>query len=263
MQIRATNTPILMPDLLHQALATPGLVWLILTMVVAGLVRGFSGFGTGMIFAPIGYVFLPAADVILLLALTGFVSSGALLPRAVKEAELKEVSILGLGALVMAPLGVWLLTIFDQVTIRWGASAVAMAMVSALLLGWRYRGAITTPRLVGIGGTAGVFGGLLGLPGPAVILFYLASGARAAIVRANTIVFLAMLDVVLAINLTLGGFLNWEVIGLVIVLSIPYFAATRLGQRLFKPGYEQTYRLAAYGIIAAAVVIGLPLWDQG
>ena len=48
-------------------------------------------------------------------------------------------------------------------------------------------------------------GGMTGLTGPVIIVFYLANVRDVARVRANTIVFLAALDVVIAVNLIFGG----------------------------------------------------------
>ena len=42
-----------MPDALAAALAQPGLGWLICATFVAGMVRGFTGFGTALIFMPV------------------------------------------------------------------------------------------------------------------------------------------------------------------------------------------------------------------
>lgn len=250
-----------MPEWLTEALATPGLMWLVLTIGVAGIVRGFSGFGTALIFVPIANIFLSASDVVALTMLTGFGSMAALLPSALKTAEIKDVSTMGLAAVLTVPLGLLLLVQFDQDVIRWTATVIAFGMLSALVLGWRYRGVIDVRRLLGIGGAAGVFGGMTGLTGPAVILFYLAKGARAEVVRANTILFLAILDVVIIINMTIGGMTSWRLVGIAFVLTVPYFITSKLGQAMFKPEYEKTYRSVAYAVIALAVVTGLPLWD--
>ena len=45
--------------LLWQALQFEGLYWLIFAAVVAGLVRGFSGFRTNLVFLPLSGQFLP------------------------------------------------------------------------------------------------------------------------------------------------------------------------------------------------------------
>lgn len=250
-----------MPDLFLQALDTPGLGWLILTISVAGIVRGFTGFGTALIFVPVANVFLAAADVIAVMTITGIASLLALVPRAVKTAELRDISILGGAAVFTVPLGLWLLTQLPHETIRWLVAIIAFSMLSALILGWRYTGKINIRRLMGIGGASGVIGGMTGLTGPVVILFYLAKGARAAIVRANTIIFLAILDVVIVANLLIGGMMDMRHVWLGGILGVPYFITSRIGQALFDPNYEKTYRTVAYLVIALAVMTGLPIWD--
>ncbi len=250
-----------MPDLFGSVLATPGLIWLICTIGVAGIVRGFSGFGTALIFVPIANIFLPATDVIAITMLTGFGGTAALLPRALKVAEIKEVSTLGAASILTIPIGLWAMLQLDHDTVRWIATGIAAVMLSALVLGWRYRGKIDLKRLLGIGGVAGIFGGMTGLTGPAVILFYLANGARAEIVRANTILFLAILDVIVIANMAIRGLLTLELLALGLTLSVPYFVTSRIGQTLFDPNYEKTYRSVAYAVIALAVLTGLPIWD--
>ncbi|WP_353532924.1 TSUP family transporter [Cognatishimia sp. WU-CL00825] len=252
-----------MPDFLSTAWATPGLIWLVMTIAVAGIVRGFAGFGTALIFVPIANIFLSATDVVAVTMLTGLGSMAALLPRALKTAEIKDVSLMGAAAILTVPFGLWLLYMLDQVTIRWAATIIATVMLTALVFGWRYKGLIDATRMLGIGATAGVFGGMTGLTGPVVILFYLASGARAAIVRANTILFLAMLDVVIILNMLVSGLLTLRVLGIAIVLTVPYFLSSKVGQSMFSPDYEKIYRAVAYGVIALAVLTGLPIWSEG
>lgn len=250
-----------MHDALQTALATPGLIWMLLTISAAGIVRGFSGFGTALIFVPIGHLFLDGSDVIAVVVLTGIGSIIALMPRALKVAEIKEVSTLALAATLTVPLGLWLLGQLDQLTVRWIAAAISGSMLLALILGWRYRGQLDLKRKFGIGSAAGIFGGLTGLTGPAVILFYLASGTRAEIIRANTILFLGILDAIIIINMLFRAQIDLSLVAIAFVLTVPYFITTRIGQTLFNPKFESTYRIVAYTVIALAVLTGLPLWD--
>ena len=71
-----------MPDILAQALATPGLFWLMVAISVAGIVRGFTGFGTALIFVPVAGIFLEPERVIGVITVTGIFSAAALVPRA-------------------------------------------------------------------------------------------------------------------------------------------------------------------------------------
>lgn len=250
-----------MPDALLAALSLPGFGWLVLTISVAGIVRGFTGFGTALIFVPVAGLFLPAAHVIGTITMTGIASTAALLPRAWGHASRREVGLLILGALPTVPLGLMVMESLEALTVRWIVAGIAGVTLLALVSGWRYAGAINRPGLVIIGAAAGLAGGMTGLTGPVVILFYLAGQAAAQTVRANTILFLAGLDVVVIANLLWRGFAGIEVIWLALALSVPYFITSLIGQALFDPARETLYRRAALGIIALAVLSGLPIWS--
>lgn len=249
-----------MPEALSAALATPGLYWLMLTIGAAGLVRGFSGFGTALIFVPVANIFLDPKEVIVVIALTGIASNAVILPRAWKQGSRAEVGYLVLAALLTVPLGLTALDFLDQITIRWIIAGVAGGMLAALIAGWRYSGAVNMPTVLAIGAAAGIVGGMTGLTGPVVILFYLSGQAVAQSVRANTILFLAALDVVLIANLVWQGAVRLDLLMLAVVLAIPYATTTLIGQRMFRPDYEKLYRSVAYAVIALAVLSGLPIW---
>ncbi|MEM6481775.1 MAG: sulfite exporter TauE/SafE family protein, partial [Pseudomonadota bacterium] len=78
--------------------------------------------------------------------------------------------------------------------------------------------------------------------------------------RANTILFLAILDAVLAVNLFLRGALDGSSLATALILAVPYLVTSLVGQALFRPGLERVYRAAAYAVIALAVLSGLPVW---
>lgn len=249
-----------MPEAFGAALATPGLPWLLLAIGVAGVVRGFTGFGTALIFVPVAGIFLAPQVVVGVMMLTGLVSSAALLPRAWGQADRREVGLLALAAVLTVPLGLWLMTQLDPVLIRWCVAVIAGITLAALISGWRFSGRVNHPQLAGIGAAAGGIGGLTGLTGPAVILFYLAGQSVAQRVRANTILFLAALDVVIVANLLFRGAVTAGLVTLALVLAVPYLITSLIGQALFDPRHERLYRWAAYAVIGLAVLSGLPLW---
>ncbi|GGO57856.1 hypothetical protein SAMN05444398_10772 [Roseovarius pacificus] len=252
-----------MPDTLLQAWATPGLIWLVIAIGIAGIVRGFTGFGTALIFVPVAGIFLPPAIVIGVITLTGVASTAALLPRAWGQAHRREVGVLALAALITVPAGLWLMDRLPTDTVRWIVAGVAAATLLALVAGWRFSGQVSKPGLGMIGAVAGVIGGLTGLTGPVVILFYLAGQSTAQSVRANTILFLAILDVVIVGNLLWRGTVTLNTVLLAVTLAVPYFITTLIGQSMFDPRHERLYRWAAYGVIGVAVLTGLPIWTPG
>ena len=250
-----------MPDTLTQVLATPGLVFVVLAIAMAGLVHGFAGFGSSLIFVPVAAQFLPLPEVVVVLVLTGLVTVAALVPRAWHDADRAEIGFVVFAALLALPVGVYALTRLDQVLMRWFVSFVAAGTLLAVCAGWRYSGQLDKGGLATVGAAAGLLGGMTGLTGPVMILFNLAGGRSAATMRANMILFLAALDVALVVALAVSGQVTWPVVVMSGVLCIPFLLTLTLGQALFRPELERLYRGVAYGVIALAVLSGLPLFD--
>lgn len=249
-----------MPEIVQGVLATPGLLWIASAFLAAGLVRGFTGFGTALIVMPVAAAFVPMPLAIALVMATGMASWPLIVPRAVREAERREVVLLAAAAAVTTPLGVWLLTWVDGNLLRWAVSLAAALTLAALVTGWRYHGKVHGAKLAAVGGAAGVLGGTTGLTGPPVILFYLASTRPAWIMRANTILFLALLDIAVIANMIWHGLIHWTVVPIALTLAVPYGSGILVGQKLFRPELERVYRLLAYSVIAVAILSGLPLF---
>ena len=250
-----------MPEILTSVLETEGIIWILGAYIAAGLVRGFTGFGTAMIVIPVGAIFLPMPEVVFILTLSGVGSSITLVPKAWSQADRSEVFLLGLSAVVAMPLGVYLLAILDQNVLRWALTAIIGALLAALVTGWRYSRTLNKTGFVSVGASAGVVGGATGMTGPVVILFYLAGRKATVVIRANTILFLALMDVAIVANLVVAGLVQWDALYTAIAVTIPYMAMTLVGQALFRPQFERFYRIAAYAIIAAAAFSSMPVFN--
>src|SRR5580704_7476592 len=78
--------------------------------LICGIARGFSGFGSALIFMPLASSIAAPRLVAALLLIIDFVGSTPLIPSAWKQADRKATAIMALGALVGVPIGTWLLT---------------------------------------------------------------------------------------------------------------------------------------------------------
>src|SRR4030088_3318079 len=105
---------------------------------VSGAARGFSGFGSALIFMPLASSLAAPRLVAALLLIIDFVAAAPLVPNAWKHADCRATAVIVLGALVGVPIGTWFLSRLDSVTTRWIISAFVFALL--LLSGWRYRG---------------------------------------------------------------------------------------------------------------------------
>lgn len=241
-------------------LATDGLAWLALAVLVAGVVRGFSGFGSALVYLPIAGIFLPPVWVIATTATFSIFGPLPLLPSAWRVADKGEVLRLALAGAVAIPLGVALLTMLEPTAFRWLVSAVSGATILALASGWRYQRAVPVPLGLAAGFAAGLMGGFMGLPGPPVILLYLSGRKAVAEIRAVILLFLFTTDVVVLVTLAARGMVTAQALLIGLLLAPCYMTGGLVGKRLFDPAREGLFRAVAYGIILLAAVTGLPVF---
>jgi len=250
-----------MPDALISALAMPGLIWVAMAALVGGVVRGFSGFGTGMIYLPVAAQVLPPFWAILTLVMMDLFGPVPNLRRAWRDAHKADLARLALGALALLPLGLLVLSLIQPQSFRYAVSFLALGLLVCLVLGLRWRGTLRPPLVFAIGGVSGFLGGLTGLAGPPVILTYLASPHGPAVIRANTMLHLFFFDILLIAMIGARGELNWTPVVIGLMMAVPNILGNMIGAAIFDPERESLYRAVAYGVIAVSAISGLPLWD--
>lgn len=249
-----------MPEAISQALALDGLVWLGVAALVAGTVRGFSGFGTALIYLPVAAQVIDPVWCIATLAVMDVFGPLPNLPAAVKAGHRRDMLRLAVAALLTIPFGLMILNAVPPEMFRLVVACLSLGLVVLLVTGVRYRGTITPRMVYGIGATAGLLGGATGSPGPPVILFYMARPIAARAIRANVTVFLFNYDLIILGVLLLRGELLTEIIALGLVLALPNLIGNLIGAAIFRPGYERAYKGAAYLIIAASALSALSVW---
>lgn len=237
------------------------LVCLVVTAFVAGLARGFSGFGSALIFMPLASMVAGAQIAAPLLLVIDFLTSLTLIPNAFRRADKRDVGIISLGALIGVPLGTLALAFGNPLAIRWAIAALIVAMLALLASGWRYPGRPTTAATVAVGGVAGFFGGLAQIGGPPVVMYWLRDTAVAAVTRANIILYFAVADIMIIVSYSIGGLWTSAILGLAAITGPLFALGLRLGSKLFGRASDTLFRRICYGLIALSALISLPLFD--
>ena len=250
-----------MPDILAAAGSTSGLIWLVVAVCVAGLVRGFAGFGSAMIIMPVAASVLSPVQAVTFTVFTELLGPLPNLPDAWRTAHLRDILLLLLGAAVALPFGLWALAVVDPMLFGWMVSVIVLTLLALLMTGWRYRGRLNARLTAAAGALGGFMTGVAGLPGPPVIMLYMASVQPIAVIRANFLLYLLALDLMLIPLMWGTGLLVWEVALLGLLIGVPNLVANFLGARLFDPGAERLFRAVAYLVIALSAMLGLPIWN--
>jgi len=246
--------------MIWQALSFDGLPVLIIAAFAAGIVRGFAGFGTAMVFVPIAALVVEPIHAILIMMTFDLFGPIALLPRAWRDGEPRDVGLLGMGAVIGLPFGIYLLTRLDPIVFRWLISLLALGLLVLLASGWRYRNPLGVLMTGIVGVISGFLCGVAALPGPPVILSYMSSPRAPQVVRGNTMMYLFLVDIMTFVMFAIKGLIVLVPLVIGLVLTVPYAIAGLIGQRVFNPEKEHIYRRVAYVLIAASALAGLPVW---
>ena len=237
-------------------LADPGgvLLWAGITAFVAGLMRGFAGFGSAILMAPIFAVLLGPVHMVPMVAAIELPMSVMLFLGSRRDVEWKFVAPLSAIAMAAMPVGIWLLVSLDASAITKAVSVIVLLFVAVLITGWRYQGPRPLALTLGIGGISGAMMATTSVGGPPVLLYMLAAAMPAATIRANIVAYYLLTGFVLVTMVMLASPTALAAVIDALVLLPIILASSWTGSRL---AGDQTYRWIAYIFLAAAGLIGL------
>lgn len=227
---------------------------------IAGLARGFSGFGAALIFVPLAAAALgPRLAAPVLLVIDG-VGSLPMVPSAWRRApRQKPVLLVALGAVLAVPVGVWILTVVDPVGLRWAISLTILGLALLLASGWRYTGRPHAGPALLAGGASGLLNGAAQIGGPPVVLYWLGQrGLDLAEARANIVLYFAYTTLWSAVVFAYAGLFNTQVAIMALAAGPTYVAGTLLGMRMYGIASPVLFRRICYALIIIAAILGMP-----
>jgi hypothetical protein len=248
-------------ELIPSDVSTNSAIAICLIGFISGAARGFSGFGSALIFMPLASSLAAPRLIAALLLIVDFVGAMPLLPHAWRTADRKATGIIVTGALVGVPIGTWLLTRLDPVTTRWIISGFVAALLLLLLSGWRYRGPDHVTLSIGIGALSGFCSGLAQTGGPPIVGYWLGRPVASEIARANIMLFFVASDFFSVVSYAISGLMSRDALLFSLLVGPIYALGIRVGASLFGRASDALFRGICYALIALAVIFGLPALD--
>lgn len=232
------------------------LAWLALAILVAGFVRGYSGFGfSALLIAASSLVTNPLNFVAVVVILETVMSLQAA-KRAGPDVDWRRVWWLLGGAALGLPLGLWILTGVSEDTARAVVSGYVLVMCAVLLAGWRLRAEVR-----GAGnGLVGVVSGLANAPGMGglpVAAFFAAQPMQANVFRATLIAYFPLLDIYSAPLYWYAGLVSWDTLTAALIALPLTLLGNWLGGRHFFGTDPQEFRRFAIVLLAGLAGMGL------
>jgi len=218
---------------------------------LAGMVRGFSGFGFSLLAITAISLALPPAAIIPSIFMLEVAASLHLLRAAWHEVHWRSLTWLLLGCLVATPLGVWALASVPAAPMRIALAAFVIAAALAFLRGWQLARMPGRQATFATGLATGLANGGFGMGGPPVVLFYLGSPAGAAAGRASIIAYFVATDLMGLAYLAPAGLVTWDSLRLAAWFLLPMLAGVTLGARGFIAMDQARFRLWTLRILLA------------
>lgn len=248
--------------ILGELLSETAMIVVITIVFITGIIRGFAGFGSGMIIGPTTAAFFGPQ---MALAMISIIDALPTLPlawsarKSVNWAELLPV-VVGYAALV--PAGIWVLKSGDPTALRWFISISILLAVIILWSGWKYTGPRNNAVSFSFGALGGFMGAAAALPGPSVLIYWLASAAKAIEVRANMIWYLFLTDLLIILGYLFSDIYSWEALYRATLCIPGYLIGIWIGSRFFSSASEYVYRTIAFLMILIAAVTSMPFLDS-
>src|SRR5262249_41939217 len=140
--------------------------------ILAGLVRGFSGFGSALVYVPLMSALYGPRLATTSLAVIDVFAAVTFVPRVWPKAVWRDVFPLAAAALVAAQFGSLILKYADPIALRWFITALVLTVVAVLASGWRYHGRPVLIVTLGVGALSGLLGSAVQMAGPPVIVYW-------------------------------------------------------------------------------------------
>ena len=243
-------------------IAEPRFIAAVLVTALAGIVRGFSGFGSALIYIPlIAAIYDPRIAAVTLL-ITDSVASMPFTVSQTRRCNWREVAPVSVAAIATIPLGALALQYADPVILRWGIAFLVIGLLAVLVSGWRYHLAPSVAASIGVGLFAGFGTGAVQISGPPAIIYWLGGPNSAVVVRANLMVYFALLSIASIVVYYWRGLFTIDVLVMSLVLGPIFIATMAAGAYLFRGAGDAAYHRIAYAIIALSAVVSLPLFDE-
>ena len=225
----------------------------VLATMVAGIVRGVTGFGMAIVLVPVLALALTPVESVLLVNLLGLFVGATEIRQFLAHAERSAWIIAGLVMLATAP-GLMALTATPPAIARLVIALVALSAFAAVLLPTR---AATAPGPVATGAVgigAGLLTGFAGMPGPPVVPFYVGRQIPREVAKASMLLIFTVACIAGLGSGAALGVLDWQVLILALLLFPLVLLGNRMGTRAAGRLSDTTWR-GLTGLVLGATAV--------
>ncbi|MEX0730127.1 MAG: sulfite exporter TauE/SafE family protein [Aquisalimonadaceae bacterium] len=246
------------PSLIGGSLSIGLIVYAIVVVFLAGIVRGYTGFGFSALVMLSISLMLPPSTVVPMLLLLEVAASIHMLPSVWRDIDRRAIAWLSLGSLVSVPLGLYVLTSLPEAEMRIIISLMVLGATLLLWRGFRFPAKGRTGLSLTTGLVSGGMTGAGGIGGLIVVVMFLSISAPVAVVRATLVAFLMLTDIYTLALASAFDLLNLSIFIMAGAMLPPLFAGVAVGRHVFAittPAAFQRFVLILLALLSVAGIV--------
>lgn len=228
-----------------------------LASLVAGLVRGFAGFGLSAVMFASVVTLLPPIELIPVTYILEGMASVVMFRGGMRDADMGVVWGLTIFSAIGVPLGLFATTTVDPDTSK--LVALILVLILTLLQLFQIRAAFlsTKPGLYSTGLASGIATGLASIGGMVVALYVLSQKTAATQMRASLVMYLFLTMFTSIIYLLLYEVMTMQAVWRGLCFGPIMLVGVFLGKVLFRPSLIQFYKTFCLLLLITLCVVGL------
>ena len=233
------------------------LIVTITSVFVAGIIRGYSGFGFAMVAVTSISLVLPPVHVVPLVLILEVLASIRLVPQVWRDIDWYSLRWLLAGSLLATPFGVYLLANIPAVPMRISISLLVLVAAILLMRGWAWKRMPGRPLILATGVACGLLNGAAAIGGPPVILLYLSSPAGVTVSRASIIAYFLGIDAMSLVMASIQGLTTSKALLMTVVCLLPLLLGIAVGSKMFIGVDKDSFRHHVLILLIILSIAGL------
>ncbi len=232
------------------------LTFAIAVSLIAGIVRGFTGFGGPAIMVLAFTQFYTPASVLALVLLVDYAANFQLAIGAIRHTRWRSVAPLTISSIISLPLGIYALQLVDPLAMKRGIALVTGLCVCVMFCNWRYKreAGVFLSSMVGLIGGVIVGATFIALP---IMIFIFAGPSNATVARANAISWGVFAGAGLIVAFVWQGLVDIDDLWQAALITLFYMGGAFIGARAFKKASEKLFRRVVLISLLGLSIIGV------
>jgi len=234
-------------------------IFLILIISFSGFIRGFLGFGSGLITIPLlSFLYTPIFAIVFNIIIE-IPTTIYLTFVGARTCKFRENSPMFISVIIAIPIGTMFLISINEQFVKIIMSILVIFFAILIASGWRLKSAVTKFVLIVGGLISGLIQGVTGMGGPPFVTILLSKGDSDDVTRGNILIMSTGIVISTVITMYYFNLFSQNLLLTGLIASPFYIFASFIGSHFYNISGSKYYRnisLLILGIIGIATLVG-------